>query len=147
MMIEKIAHFDALSPKELYDIIQLRNEVFVVEQQCIFQDADGKDPKCYHLMMYEDDQLVAYARLVPAGLAFEHMSIGRVISNPAFRRQNYGRKLMEKAIQHCEHIFGDGPIQIGAQLYLQKFYESFGFKVCSDVYDEDGIDHIEMIRS
>jgi ElaA protein len=138
--------FDELTPQELYAVIRLRNEVFVVEQHCVFQDADNKDPHCYHLMLWQGNDLAAYARLVPPGLSFPHMSIGRVVSAPAYRSTGAGKQLMSKAIEACIRLFGQGPIQIGAQLYLKKFYESFGFVQSSDVYDEDGIDHIEMIR-
>jgi ElaA protein len=138
--------FDALTPHELYAIIRLRNEVFVVEQNCVFQDADNKDQHCYHLMITNGDQLVAYARLVPKGVSYEEMSIGRIISSPAYRQTGAGKLLVSKAIDACKELFGDGHIKIGAQLYLKKFYESFGFVQTGDVYDEDGIDHIEMMK-
>ena len=137
--------FAGLSPYQLYAIMRLRNEVFVLEQQCIYQDADNKDPYCHHLMIFDNDFLVAYARLLPPGLAYEKMSIGRVISSPAYRKTGAGKLLLEKSIEACRRLFGDGPIKIGAQLYLQAFYESFGFVQTSGVYDEDGIEHIEMV--
>ena len=136
-----------LTPYELYAIMRLRNEVFVVEQNCVFQDADNKDQHCHHLMLWNKDNLIAYARLVPKAVAYEQMSIGRIISSPAYRRTGAGKLLVSKAIDICGELFGEGPIRIGAQLYLKKFYEGFGFVQTSDVYDEDGIDHIEMIRS
>ncbi len=136
--------FDELTPHELYAIIRLRNEVFVVEQNCVFQDADNKDQYCHHLMLFNKGELVAYARLVPKGISYEQMSIGRIISSPAYRNTGAGKLLVEKAIILCKELFGEGPIRIGAQLYLKKFYESFGFIQSGDVYDEDGIDHIEM---
>ena len=136
-----------LTPYELYAIMRLRNEVFVVEQNCVFQDADNKDQHCHHLMLWNKDNLIAYARLVPKAVAYEQMSIGRIISSPAYRRTGAGKLLVNKAIEICRELFGEGPIRIGAQLYLKKFYEGFGFVQTSDVYDEDGIDHIEMIRS
>jgi ElaA protein len=138
--------FGDLTPYELYAIMRLRNEVFVVEQNCVYQDADGKDPHCHHLTIWENDTLVAYARLLPKSLSFEQMSIGRVISSPAYRKTGAGKLLIGLAINACGELFGDGPIRIGAQLYLQKFYESFGFVQTSDVYLEDNIQHIEMIR-
>ncbi len=138
--------FDALTPLELYTIMRLRNEVFVVEQQCIYQDADKKDPSCHHLMIWDGDVLAAYARLLPKGLAYEQMSIGRVISSPDHRRKGAGKLLLTHAIEACHTLFGEGPIHIGAQLYLQKFYESFRFVQTSGVYLEDDIEHIEMIR-
>ncbi|RFM26072.1 GNAT family N-acetyltransferase [Deminuibacter soli] len=139
--------FDELTPHELYNIIRLRNEVFVVEQNCVFQDADNKDPKCYHLMIWDDTVLAAYTRLVPPGISYPEMSIGRVVSNPLSRGTGAGKELMQASIDACMQLFGEGPITIGAQLYLKKFYESFGFVQSGDVYDEDGIDHIIMKRA
>lgn len=137
--------FDSLTPHQLYTIIQLRNAVFVVEQNCVFQDADGKDPYCHHLMIWQEKELAAYARLVPPGIAYEHMSIGRVISNANMRRKGAGKLLMREAIQQCRLLFGPGPIQIGAQLYLKEFYGSFGFREMGAIYLEDNIEHIHMI--
>jgi ElaA protein len=142
----KCKPFDALSPHELYGIIKLRNEVFVVEQNCVFQDADDKDQRCYHLAGYKDNQLAAYARLVPSGISYKQISIGRIITSPAFRKSGAGKALMQKAIDYAFQLFGTQPIKIGAQLYLKKFYESFGFVQEGEVYDEDGIDHILMVR-
>lgn len=138
--------FNELTPIELYTILRLRNEVFVVEQNCVYQDADKKDPYCHHLMMWDGNNLVAYARLLPQGLSYEQMSIGRVISSPAYRGTGAGKLLIEHAINACKELFGDGPIKIGAQLYLKKFYESFGFEQKSEMYLEDDIEHIEMIK-
>ena len=139
--------FDELSPQELYAILRLRNEVFVVEQNCVFQDADNKDQHCYHLMLWQENRLAAYARLVPPGISYPQMSIGRVVSSPACRSLGAGRQLMAQASEECYRLFGQGDIKIGAQLYLKKFYGSFGFVQSSEIYDEDGIDHIEMIRT
>ncbi len=139
--------FDELTPHELYEIIWLRNEVFVVEQNCIFQDADHKDEQCWHLMGWgEDNQLMAYCRLLPEGVAYDYVSIGRVVTNADARRTGSGKELMERAIRACEEMFGKREIKIGAQLYLKAFYESFGFHQTSEVYLEDGIEHVEMIR-
>lgn len=143
-----IKHFNELSAIELYEIIRLRNEVFVVEQNCVFQDADNKDQHCYHLMLRQNDVLVAYTRLVPKGISYpDYMSIGRVVSSPAARRTGAGRAVMELSIEACYRLWEQTPIKIGAQLYLKRFYESLGFVQSSDVYDEDGIDHIEMIKA
>jgi len=138
--------FAELTPNELYTIIRLRNEVFVVEQNCVFQDADNKDQHCEHLCGWDGTTLVVYARIVPPHVAYEHMSIGRIVNSPAYRGQGAGKLLLAKAIETCYALHGHHPIQIGAQLYLKKFYESFGFIQSGEVYDEDGIDHIEMIR-
>lgn len=138
--------FEELTPYELYSILQLRNEVFVVEQNCVFQDADDKDQNSHHLMGFSDNKLVAYTRLVPPGESFEYPSIGRVVTSPLVRRSGAGKELMQKSIEEILKLFGDQPVKIGAQLYLKKFYESFGFKQVSDSYLEDGIEHIYMIR-
>ncbi len=142
-----IKKFDELTPHELYTIMWLRNEVFVVEQNCVFQDADFKDQQSWHLMGWADDkQLMAYSRILPQGLAYVQPSIGRVVTNPAARKEGAGRELMNTAIAHCCKLFGEQDIKIGAQLYLLKFYSSLGFERSGEVYLEDGIEHVEMIR-
>jgi ElaA protein len=144
--ITVVKSFNELSPTELYKILRLRNEVFVVEQNCPYQDADNKDLKCHHLMLLKNDELMAYARLVPPGLSFPQMSIGRVVTSPKARGTGAGRILMNMAIEQCYKFFGAGSIQIGAQAYLVSFYGSLGFKEVGEIYDEDGIPHIDMIR-
>jgi ElaA protein len=138
--------FESLTPSELYAIIQLRNEVFVVEQNCVFQDADNKDQESLHLMYWSNNELVAYCRLLPPGLAYEEMSIGRVVSSPKYRNTGAGRLLITKAIELIHQEYGEGPIRIGAQCYLIQFYGSFGFIEEGEMYLEDGIEHIEMVR-
>jgi ElaA protein len=145
-MIWTTKNFADLSPDELYAILRLRSEVFVVEQNCVFQDMDNKDQKSWHLMGWENDVLIAYTRLVPPGVSYELPSIGRVVTAPATRKTGFGKILMEKSIEELTRLFGQSSIRIGAQLYLKKFYTSFGFEQSSEVYDEDGIDHIEMTR-
>ncbi len=141
-----LKQFEELAPAELYAILRLRSEVFVVEQNCVFLDMDDKDQQCFHLLGYENDLLAAYTRLVPPGVAYELPSIGRVVTSPAARKSGYGRQLMEKSIEETNRLFGPQRIKIGAQLYLRNFYSSLGFEQTSAVYLEDGIDHIEMIR-
>lgn len=138
--------FDALSVHELYSIMRLRIEVFVVEQNCAYQDLDNKDQQCNHLCLYVGNWLAAYARLVPAGVSYHEMSIGRVITSKLVRGTGVGKVLMETAIQKCRENYGHGPIKIGAQLYAKQFYEGLQFSQCGDVYLEDGIEHIPMIR-
>lgn len=137
--------FDELSPAELYAILQLRNEVFVVEQNCVFQDADGKDDKALHLMGWYNNTLVAYTRLLPKNISYSNAAIGRVVTSQIARGSGIGKELMKKSIDTIYKLWGKQPIQIGAQLYLRKFYESLGFQQTSEVYLEDGIEHIEMI--
>jgi ElaA protein len=141
-----LKRFDELTPYQLYAILQLRNEVFVVEQNCVFQDADDKDQKCYHLMGFHENKLVAYTRLAPSRLIYEQPSIGRVITAPVVRSKGVGKLLMQQSIDTVYNLFGKVDIKIGAQLHLKGFYESFGFVQISDVYDEDGIDHIYMLK-
>lgn len=139
-----LVSFEELSPAQLYDLLKLRSEVFVVEQQCIFLDMDDKDSHCYHLMGWQADKLVAYTRLVPPGISYEQASIGRVVTSPAVRRTGIGRELMERSIEAAKKLFKANILVIGAQLYLEKFYGSLGFYKSSEVYLEDGIEHIEM---
>ena len=138
--------FNQLTPFEVYDMLRLRNEVFVVEQNCVFQDADNKDQDCFHLLLYQQKKLVAYARLVPAGVTFSEISIGRIVTSPAVRGTGVGKILMQHAIEQTYKLLGKAPIRIGAQLYAIGFYESFGFEAAGSIYDEDGIDHIEMVK-
>lgn len=138
--------FDELSAAELYTILKLRSEVFVVEQNCVYPDIDGKDMQSYHVCGWLNGELlVAYARLLPPGLAFEEASIGRVVSSPAHRKDGYGRTLMQKAIENTQSLFNTSAIRIGAQQYLLEFYKSLGFMASGDPYLEDGIPHVEMV--
>ncbi len=138
--------FDSLTVIELYAILRLRSEVFVVEQNCVFLDMDNKDQVSWHLMCWDQDQLLAYTRLVPAGVSYEYPSIGRVVTSPRARGTGLGKLLMEESIEETIRIYGKTPIRIGAQFHLKSFYESLGFIQSSNIYDEDGIDHIEMTR-
>ena len=139
--------FDELSKKELYSILALRQETFVVEQYCPYLDVDGKDIQCFHLIgTNKSNDLLAYSRLIPKGLSYsEETSIGRIISSGAARGSGYGRALMETSIQELKRLFGETSVRIGAQCYLKGFYEKFGFQVASPIYLEDGIPHQEMI--
>jgi ElaA protein len=142
-----IKKFDDLKVHELYAIHQLRNEVFVVEQNCVYQDADNKDQGSFHLMGWLNHKLVAYCRILPKGIAYpDHVSIGRVVTSSSVRRSGTGKELMQQAIIQINKFYGIIPIKIGAQVYLQKFYSSFGFQPTSEIYFEDRIEHIEMIR-
>ena len=136
-------YFNELTNVEVYNLLALRQRVFVVEQNCPYLDADGVDLASRHLWTEVDGAVHAYARIVPAGVKFAEVSIGRVITAPEARGTGLGRELMQRAIEEC----GGVPIRIGAQAHLEKFYGEVGFVRASDVYEEDGIPHIEMVRS
>lgn len=143
----KIRRFEALSANELYDLLQLRSEVFVVEQNCVYQDVDGKDSKALHLIGEVDGQTVAYARLFKPKDYFDEASIGRVVVKETYREKKLGHILMREAIHYIKSQYNETRITISAQLYLKKFYESHGFIQTSETYLEDDIPHIEMKRS
>jgi ElaA protein len=139
-----VREFAELTLEQLYAILQLRERVFVVEQKCAYIDADGADPACKHLWAERDGEIVAYLRVVPAGVKFVEVSIGRVITASSARGTGLGRELMKRGIAEAG---GDAqPIRIGAQAHLSKWYGELGFEKASDVYWEDGIAHIEMVR-
>ncbi len=146
-LIWKIKPFEALSLSELYNVLQLRSEVFVVEQNCVYQDIDGKDQKALHVIGEYNDETVAYCRIFKPGDYFEKSSIGRVIIKESYRDKKWGHDLIREAIQAIKDSFGETEITISAQLYLKKFYESHGFVQTSEEYLEDGIPHIEMKKA
>ena len=141
----QLKKFDELTVAELYAILQLRNEVFVLEQNCPYQDADNKDQKSLHFMGWDGGTLVAYSRIIPQGISYTEASIGRVVTNPKYRGIGAGKQLMQLSISNTLQQFNCTQIKIGAQLYLKKFYEALGFVQCSDQYLEDNIPHIEML--
>ncbi|MCI6692828.1 MAG: GNAT family N-acetyltransferase [Clostridium sp.] len=141
----EIKKFKELSVEELYRILELRNSVFIVEQECIYQDCDRKDLEAFHLLCIEDDKVIATLRILHKGVSYKEMSIGRVVVHKEYRRQNLGRKSMEMAIEYIKDKYGDSPIRISAQVYIKEFYKSLGFIEVSDVYLEDDIPHIEML--
>ena len=140
--------FNELNANELYALLRLRSEVFVVEQNCIFLDMDNNDQKAYHTIGFIGEEVVATTRLFDKNIMYDgYQSIGRVVGSPRHRGLGIGKALMQYSIQECERLFGKGPIKIGAQLYLKKFYNEQGFEQSDDVYLEDEIDHIPMIRA
>jgi ElaA protein len=139
--------FNVLPPSELYSILRLRSEVFCVEQNCVYLDADNNDQFAWHLMGWQGETLVAYSRILPPGVTFVEASIGRVVTSPALRGTGAGKELMKLSVEKVSELFGNLPIRIGAQLYLKKFYQSFGFVQAGEMYLEDGIEHIEMLKS
>ena len=142
----RFAAFDALTLTELYAVLQLRSEVFVVEQACVFQDMDGADPAAMHLLGTAGGRLVAYARCFAAGLKFKEASIGRLITRSELRGSGAGHVLVRRAIASVTQQWGPQAIRIGAQARLENFYRQHGFKTTGAPYIEDGIPHIEMLR-
>ncbi len=134
--------FDALDVHQLYRILALRQRVFVVEQSCAYLDADGADQVSRHLWAERGGEIVAYARIVPAGVKYDEVAIGRVITAPEARGTGLGRELMRRAIAAV-----GAPVRLSAQAHLEKFYRELGFVRTSDIYDEDGIPHVEMVRA
>lgn len=140
-----IKKYDELSTGDLYDILKQRNEVFVVEQECAYQDCDGKDEHSYHMLQKDKDKIIAYLRIIKKGISYEQISIGRVLVNKAYRGKGIAREMMLKAISFIEQELGENEIRIQAQSYLADFYRSIGFKDISKIYLEDNIPHIDMI--
>jgi ElaA protein len=136
--------YKELSVEELYEVLKLRCAVFVIEQNCNYQDMDDKDQDSYHLLGYDGDKLVAYARILPKGLSYKEASIGRVIVDKNFRGKNNGKELMKKAVEETMQLFATNEIVISAQCYLEKFYGDLGFKIEGESYLEDDIPHIKM---
>jgi ElaA protein len=139
--------FDGLSGKLLYEILRLRQEVFVVEQTCPYLDCDRNDYRAHHVVGFNDaHEVMAYARILPLGLAYpDAVSIGRVVTSPSVRGKGYGRTLMEQSLRQAENITGNAPLKISAQSHLTRFYESLGFASTGKEYLEDGIPHTEML--
>jgi ElaA protein len=138
--------FDELTTAELYAILQLRSEVFIVEQNCVYLDPDGKDQEAWHLTGMEDGKMIAYTRILAPGVSYPDPAIGRVATSISKRGSGLGRELMERSIEDCERLFGKKSITLSAQVYLKKFYESLGFTGIGDEYLDDGIPHIKMTR-
>ncbi len=144
-MYWEIKKFNELSTEELYKILQLRSEVFVIEQECIYQDCDKKDMEATHLFCIEEGKVIATLRILNKGVSYNEISIGRVAVKKEYRRKKLARKSMEIAIEYVKENYGNSPIRISAQCYISDFYKSLGFIEVSDVYLEDNIPHIEML--
>ena len=138
--------FSDFSSQELYDLLQLRSEVFVVEQDCVYQDIDGKDHKALHVLGYKNDLLVAYARCFKPGDYFKEASLGRVIIKENQRKYGYGHHLIKESITAINNVFNETVIRISAQSHLKKFYTAHGFIQDGEGYLEDGIPHINMVN-
>lgn len=148
MVRYRLKRFSELLPEELYAIMKLRQDIFVVEQDCVYLDNDDKDQIAYHLMGFDEEGLCTYTRLLPPDTSYEKASsIGRVVNHKRTRMKGEGRKLMQLSIVRIKNLYPDFPIKISAQTYLQKFYESLGFVKNGEEYLEDGIPHIPMIMN
>lgn len=141
-----VKSFEELTKKELYDLLALRAEVFVVEQNCAYQDVDGKDPEALHILGSKDEHLVAYARVFKPGVYFKEASIGRIVVKNSHRTLGYGQQIVlasEEAIKNCFHT---NNIKLSAQTYLKKFYSDMGYMSVGEEYLEDGIPHLAMVK-
>ncbi|GAD78778.1 GNAT family N-acetyltransferase [Vibrio ezurae] len=149
MLNWQLLSFDEINNHLLYQMLKLRVDVFVVEQECAYPELDDKDhaPEVKHLVALQDNHLVALARLLPAGLSYPAVSIGRVVVSPSARKLNIGQQLMERAVAECQRLWPDQAIEIGAQAHLQAFYQRHGFEAFSEPYLEDGIPHIDMRKA
>jgi ElaA protein len=141
----QLKKFDELKCEELYKIIKIRNEVFVVEQECVYQDCDGKDENSYHLYLEEDSEIISYLRILKKGVSYKEVSIGRVLVNKNYRGKGIAREIMLKAIDFIRQNLNETVIKIQAQAYLVNFYGSLGFKEISNEYLEDNIPHVDML--
>jgi ElaA protein len=135
----------ALKPEQLYALFAAREAVFVVEQNCAYQELDGLDIEALHLIAWSGDEIAACLRVMAPGVKFEPAALGRIMTTKAFRGRGLGRELMARALRHVDETYPDG-VRISAQTYLEKFYRAFGFSPVSDTYLEDGIPHVEMLR-
>jgi ElaA protein len=141
-----IKSFNELTTIELYSYLQLRVNVFIVEQSCPYPELDGYDLDSYHLTYIENDEVLAYARILPAGIKYQRISIGRVIVDQKSRGRGLAKELMNQAIEFSREKWPNTDIQLQAQTYLKHFYGSFGFIEISEEYDEDGIPHVDMLK-
>lgn len=140
----EIKKFNELTVEELYDILKVRSEVFVVEQNCVYNDQDGKDIDSIHIMIKEGNKIMAYLRVIKPGVSYDNASIGRVLVTSEARKKGLARKIVCAGIDYIINSWNEDKITIGAQNYLRDFYESLGFEAVSEVYSEDGIPHLDM---
>ncbi len=140
-----LKRFEELTLSEIYEILRLRNEVFVVEQNCAYQDCDGKDINSYHLYSEDNGRIISYLRIIDKGVSYNEVSIGRVLVRKNYRGKGISRQMMIEAIKFIEQTLNEKEIRIQAQAYLIEFYKSFGFIEISGEYTEDGIPHIDML--
>ena len=147
MITTQVLSFNDLNTKQLYELLQLRSEVFVVEQDCVYQDIDFKDQKALHVLGFKAEKIVAYTRIFKPGDYAEKASIGRVVVKDTERKHKYGNIIMEASIDAIQQHFNETTIELSAQCYLLKFYNNLGFKQTGNEYLEDGIPHIKMVKN
>ena len=141
----KLKEFTELTTEELYEILKLRAEVFVVEQNCPYQDLDDKDQSSYHLFLEDNGQIIAVLRILPENIAYKEMAIGRLIVKKSYRGKGISRKMMVRAMKFITEDLGKEKIRLSGQAYLSDFYQSLGFEKVSEMYLEDGIEHFEFL--
>lgn len=141
----KLKEFTELTTEELYEILKLRAEVFVVEQNCPYQDLDDKDQSSYHLFLEDNGQIIAVLRILPENVAYKEMAIGRLIVKKSYRGKGISRKMMARAMEFITEDLGKEKIRLSGQAYLSDFYQSLGFEKVSEMYLEDGIEHFEFL--
>ena len=137
-------NFDSISKEELYDVLSLRQKVFIIEQDCFYEDLDYSDQEANHLLLYKDDKLIGYSRVFPPGIKYDAASIGRIVTDLGFRGKGYGKDITQESIQFIKNNFPGSDISISAQYRLVDIYEDLGFEIEGSVYLEDDIDHIKM---
>ena len=140
-------NFDTISKEELYDVLSLRQRVFIIEQNCFYEDLDYSDREANHLLLYKDNKLIGYSRVFPPGIKYDAASIGRIVVDEKFRSKGYGKLITTESIEFIKNNFPNSDISISAQFRLVHFYENLGFKIEGSVYLEDNIDHIKMVIS
>lgn len=141
----KMKRYKDLTIEELYSILKVRNEVFVVEQNCPYQDCDGKDKKAYHLFLEDNGDVIAYTRILEKGVSYDEISIGRFLVQEKHRRKGLAKEMLKRAINFIEESLNEKSIRLSGQVYIKDLYKSFGFKEVSDIYLEDNIPHVEML--
>ncbi|NLY46943.1 MAG: GNAT family N-acetyltransferase [Tissierella sp.] len=141
----KLKKFSELTTDELYEILKIRAEIFIVEQKCLYQDIDSRDKLAYHLFFEDHNEIVSYLRILEKGVSYHEVAIGRVVTRESHRKKGHSKELIQKAITFITDTLEETEIRLSAQLYAKKLYQSCGFRQASDIYLEDGIEHIEML--
>ena len=144
-MTTLLTEFEKLTPTQLYDILKLRQDIFMIEQKCLYQDIDNSDSEAHHLLMYEENVLAAYLRIFAPGVKFKEASIGRIVVSPDFRGSSVGKELITTGIRNTFELFKNSDIRIEAQAALKNYYRRFGFVEEGKVYVVDDIDHLQMV--